>query len=416
MSGGAAALLVLAQAVAGPASPSPQPAFERPILAAGPGRAAVRLDRDVYEAARADLGDLRVRDDAGGLVPFLIDRGQAAAPASDVPAAVRNQGWRPDGAASAVLDFGGHLRKTRLRLSLSGDNFRRLVSVEGGETGTDWTTIVDEAWVFAVPGASPARYETLVLPENDFALLRVVVHPGDGERERILVRGALVPAGQEAPRREQVLQPPWTRAEEAAAHETWLTLDLGARHQPFHAIDLDVADQRFFREVRIEARREPPSGSGALWWADLGGGAVHRLEHDGRRRECLRLAVSGRERVLRLRLRNGDDRPLTIRAVSVRVPVERVVFEASAGRSYRLAYGSPRESSPAFDLARTVGDAGAWADAAVEGALGPARRGPGPTDSTPWTERHPLLLWGGLLAVVAALAALTFRALSSAEG
>ncbi len=411
----AAALWILAQA-ATPASPSPRPVFERPIQVAAAGRIAVRLDRDVYEAARADLGDLRVLDDGGGLVPFLIDRGQAAAPASDVPAGIRNQGWRPDGAASAVLDFGGRLHKTRLRLSLSGDNFRRRVSVEGGETGAEWTTIVDEAWVFAVPGPSAARYETLVLPENDFPLLRVLVHPGDGERERVLVRGALVPVAQEPPRREEVHKPPWTRAEEAVSHETWLTVDLGARHQPFHAIDLDLADERFFREVRVEARREPAYGSGALWWAELGGGAVYRLEHGGRRRECLALAVSGRERVLRLRLRNGDDRPLAIRGVSVHVPVERVVFEASAGRSYRLAYASPQDTSPSFDLARTVGDAVAWADAAVEVSLGPPRRGPGSSAMAPWTERHPTLLWGGLLAVVAALAALTFRALRRAEG
>jgi hypothetical protein len=349
-------------------------------------------------------------------VPFLIDRGRGPAAVSDLRAAVRNQSWRADGAASAVLDFGGRLRKTRLQLSLSGDNFRRRVSVEGGESGNEWATIVDEAWVFAVPGPAPARYETLTLPENDFPLLRVVVHPGDGERERVLVRAALVPVAQEPPRREELLQPQWTRAEDAASRETWLTVDLGARHQPFHAIDLDVGDERFFREARVEARREPPPGSGTLWWAELGAGAVHRLEHDGRRRECLRLAVCGRERVLRVRLRNGDDRPLAIRGVSVHVPVERAVFEAAAGRSYRLAYGSPVEAPPSFDLARTVGDAAAWASSAGEVALGPAGRRRRASVSVPWTERHPALLWGGLLAVVAALALLTFRALRNAEG
>ncbi len=332
-----------------------------------------------------------------------------------MPAAIRNQSRRRDGAASAVLDFGGRLRKTRLQLSLSGENFRRRVSVEGGEAGDEWVTIVDEAWVFAVPGPAPARYETLTLPENDFPLLRVVVHPGDGERGRILLRAALVPAGQEPPRREQVLEPHWTRAEDTRSRETWLTVDLGARHQPFHAVDLDVADARFFREARLEARREPAAGSGALWWAELGGGAVYRLEHDGRRRECLRLAVSGRERVLRLRLRNGDDRPLDIRGLSVRVPVERVVFEAAAGRSYRLAYGSPGEA-PTFDLGRTVGDAAAWAASAADAALGPAQGNRRAAASPPWTERHPALLWSGLLLVVVVLALLTLRALRSAEG
>jgi hypothetical protein len=41
------------------------PAWERPIEVDAAGRVSVRLDREVYEAARADLGDLRVRDERG---------------------------------------------------------------------------------------------------------------------------------------------------------------------------------------------------------------------------------------------------------------------------------------------------------------------------------------------------------------
>ncbi len=406
-------LLVLAQAV-GPVDSS-SPAFERPIEIVRPGRVAVRLDREIYEGARSDLGDVRVLDDAGGLVPFLLDRGEASAPRTDVVAAVRNQGWRADGAATAVLDFADRVHKTRLRLALSGENFRRRVTVEGSDDGGQWATVVDEAWVFAVPGSEAARYETMALPENDFPLLRVTVHPGEGERGRVVVTGAVIPAVAEPPRRDAVLRPTWTRAEDAHGRETWLTLDLGARHQPFHAIDLDVADERFFREARVDARRETSSGSGPLSWVELGRGAIYRLEHGGRRRECLRLDVSGRERVLRVRLRNGDDRPLELRGVGVRAPLERVAFEAAAGRSYRLAYGAPRELSPSFDLALTAGDPGAWAAAAVDVPLAAARRRGPAASAAPWTERHPALLWGGLLAVVAALGLLTWRALRQVE-
>ena len=57
-------------AVALAAAPSPAPpAYERPIEVAAPGRVSVRLDRDVYEAARADLGDLRVWTSAAATSP-----------------------------------------------------------------------------------------------------------------------------------------------------------------------------------------------------------------------------------------------------------------------------------------------------------------------------------------------------------
>ena len=56
---GAATVLCLAAA-----APDPErPRFERRIDVPQPGRVTVALDRDVYENARADLGDLRIVDD-----------------------------------------------------------------------------------------------------------------------------------------------------------------------------------------------------------------------------------------------------------------------------------------------------------------------------------------------------------------
>ena len=107
------------------------PAFERPIEVAAPGRVFVRLDRDVYEAARADLGDLRVSDERGRDVPYVIDRGGAgSASRRRAPRYATGAGARtarpPPSSTSA-----GDSAKRRLQLRLSGDNFRRRVAVEG---------------------------------------------------------------------------------------------------------------------------------------------------------------------------------------------------------------------------------------------------------------------------------------------
>ena len=404
--------VIAAGALAVAAVPSPvPPAFERTIEVNAPGRVFVRLDRDVYEAAYADLGDLRVSDERGRDVPYVIDRAEPLG-FPDARPAIRNRGWSADGAATAVLDFGGRAGKRRLQLRLSGDNFRRRVAVSGGEDGADWVVLVDEAWVFAVPGNPPARYETVDLPENDFPLLRVVAHPAPDEKGRPAIEDAWVPGNGRPPRGEDRLIPRWSEAQDARARETWLTLDLGARHQPFHEVELDVTDERFFREARVEARRDPWTVGGAVWWEEIGRGALYRLDHGGRRRECLRLEARGRERALRLRVRNLDDRPLKLRGVSVLVPVERLLFEAERTGVYRLTYGSSDRTKPSYDLARTAGDLVAWSEAARPAPLGPPRRsGASTEDGRPWTERHPSLLWGGLLAVVAALGALTWRAL-----
>ena len=65
-----------------------------------------------------------------------------------------------------------------------------------------------------------------------------------------------------------------------APRETILTLDLGARHQPFRAVHLDVDARAFFRGVVVESRVDPgPAGPGEaapLAWTALGEGAVYR--------------------------------------------------------------------------------------------------------------------------------------------
>lgn len=411
-----AVLLLVTPALAcAPASETgsvPPPAFERVVEVPAPGLVAVRLDRHVYEAARADLGDLRIRDRHGDAVPHLLDDGRGPTHPEKRPR-MRNRGHRPDRSATVVLDFGERFEKDRLVLRTNGRNFRRRVTIEGGDDGEDWTTLVDDAWVFAVPGPETVHVEDVTLPVNDFPLLRVTVEPGTRERMRVEILEAWVPAGGPGPRHEDTLSPGWSRAAEARRGETWLTLDLGARHQPFDAVVLEVEDERFFREVRTEVRRdvEPaPRDQRALAhplpWDPLGQGTVYRLDPE---RENLRIDARGRARALRVRVLNGDDRPLVFERVTVQVPVERLLFEAEREGEYRLTYGAADLQAPEYDLARTLEAAAEapWAE------LGPPVRLEVEADVLPWTERHPALLWVGLLVVVAALGALTWRALRS---
>jgi hypothetical protein len=377
------------------------------------GLFGVRLDRHVYEAARADLGDLRLLDRRGDDVPYVLDRGRGPDRA-EVRPRMRNRGHRPDGSATVVLDFGEQIDKDRLVLRLTGRNFRRRVTVEGSNDAESWTTLQDDAWVFAVPGPEAARYEEVPLPANDFSLLRVTVQPAASERMRVEILEAWLPAGGTGPRTEETLLPAWSRAAEARPRETWLVLDLGARHQPFAAVVLAVEDERFFREVRTEVRRDADEKSRGMpapppTWDPLGSDAIYRFEDGVVEREKLRVEVRGRARALRVRVQNGDDRPLVYEGVAVKVPVERLLFEAREGEDYRLSYGAPELKAPQYDLARTLDGA---VDAPWAG-LGPPVRQALEADVLPWTERHPALLSVGLLLVVAGLGGVTWRALRS---
>jgi len=404
------ALLLLVLASAG---------WQRPIEVAQPGRVAVTIDGPLYAEARVDLADLRVVDDQGRLVPFLIERTTSITPTPLQPALL-NREFEKGRSESVTLDFGGATKKYALQLSLSGDNFRRHVRVEASDDARAWSTLTDDAYVFAVPGIPPSRFETVRFPENDRRYLRVRVDYAEAETRRVEIQSVLGLAGTQRVASTRILKPRLTRVEDPERHETQLVLDLGVRAQPFEEIRLETDAPSFFRATIVEARRDsspaqPGQTPEPVRWVRLGDAAVYRYTEHGRVREQLGIMLKGRERAVRVRLRNRDDQPLPITGASVVVPVERLLFEAQAGRGYRLQYGDATRGAPSFDLTRTAGDPAAWGVAASVAGLGPARPLAPGQDTRPWTERHPRLLWIGLVAVVGALGSITWGALRSAE-
>ena len=140
--------------------PEPPATFERGIDVRRPGKVVLTLDREVYERARPDLGDLRVVDETGAHAPYLLDRvGSDPEPTFRAPVAF-NRVFVRGRSASVTLDLREPMLKSELVLSLPGDDFRRRVKVEGrNKHERSWTTITDGAYVFAVPApaAAPTR-------------------------------------------------------------------------------------------------------------------------------------------------------------------------------------------------------------------------------------------------------------------
>ena len=192
----AAAALALSPAIATAA------AVERTIVVPAPGRVALTLDPAVYEGAREDLGDLRVLGTAGAEVPYLVERAFDESPRPEQRPRIVNRAFTRGRQAEATLDFGGPTLKSQLTLTLSGDNFRRRVKVEGrARDDPRWATLTDSAYVFAVPGPASARYETVPLPENNFPVLRVTVYNGPDDPERIeILEASTHPAQKRRPR------------------------------------------------------------------------------------------------------------------------------------------------------------------------------------------------------------------------
>ena len=178
---------------------------------------------------------------------------------------------------------------------------------------------------------------------------------------------------------------------------------------PLEALELRFAESFFSRPARLlgsgmSDRRERPVWQGTLSQREESATPIE-VPLDG---------VARRE--LWLEIDEGDDRPLTpVQAVGLaRVP--RLTFKAAAG-PHRLLVGNEEAQAPRYDLALLSRELLAWSAVAVSpGALGDnsafRRSGAEYLRQAPPT----LLLWGVLLAAVAALLVMTVRLLRSAAG
>jgi hypothetical protein len=116
---------------------------------------------------------------------------------------------------------------------------------------------------------------------------------------------------------------------------------------------------------------------------------------------------------LRAVIHNRDDAPLKVTSARLQQYERRVYFDRDAGISPALYYGDDKLNTPMYDYARLF-----QSDAKAEHLLFDAETAndayTGRPDDRPWSERHPAVLWTGLLAAVVVLGGIALRSIRSA--
>jgi len=142
------------------------------------------LTPDVYNAARPDLGDIRLTDSSGKQVAYIIARPQDRTERQQYKPSVINRSTNAENAATVTLDFGQKVVKNSIEVITKGDNFRRMVKIEGSNDNTEFFTLVKRAYVFAVGQDKHPRQQLsgVGLPTNDYRYLRITVWPMPDEK------------------------------------------------------------------------------------------------------------------------------------------------------------------------------------------------------------------------------------------
>lgn len=393
--------------------------YERPLStpAARTGQTCVVLDGGLFAHAAPQLADLRLYHGQTE-TPYVV---RYATPVEEQQGAIQplNLGSRSGQTVfDAVMPEG---RYSDIDLNPTGKDFIATVTVTGSETqGSGGETRLGSYTIFDLTGQKLGRSTVLHLPESDFRYLH------------FRIAGPLPPqsiTGLSVERLPQSKTQYVTVAESSQVsqkgHESTLQFTVPA-NVPVDRIEFvpDAGPANFSRGVTVKAepvQAAPLTTDSAPPEPVMTGGNLLRVHgiHDGHRIDEERLAIDtprndaswakfGTASRWTITIDNGDDPPLPIQAIRLQMIQRQLCFDAAAAAAYTLFFGYPALQAPRYDYATLfTPDSNA-----AQSTLGPEEKNsqyqPRP-DQRPFTEKHPGLLWTGLVLVVLVLGIVALR-------
>ena len=401
--------------------------WQRPIEADldEAGFVRVPIELDVIDTSQPSLNDLRVLDGNGELVPHVVHRGRAAEQKRLEWRDVRliNRTFQPDDYERVILDFGEPTEKNRIEVDVSGTNYRRRVSIEGGSDGETWEPVLEQGWIFDI-SLPDYNFEANAVdfPRNNFRYLRVTVYHMPEDPERITLRGVKAARYEKVGDKELVAVPveAMTQTFDDEKKQTIYDLDLGFRNVPVAEFRIETDESYYHRGFEIYGRnaatekieRKTETGwdqaERDVPWRRVARGVFYRTRHDEKVFESSSVeGLNATYRYLQLRVYEGDNPPLAIEKFTVQRRDMSLVFDYQPGEVYTLIGGNGKAMRAQYDLARAVSrvdefelpTAFAGAATAFEHEL----------DLGPWSERHGILLFFLVASATAAMLYLVLK-------
>ena len=379
------------------------------------------LTPGIYDAARLDLADIRLLDARGEQVPYVVAKPKDIMDRFKYGPEIINRSTNSDRAAMVTLDFGRKVVKNSIDVETRGNNFRRAVKIEGSNDNVEFFTLVEKAYVFAV--SYNRRFEQVDLPANDYRYLRISVLPmAEGEKSPAINEVRAFKVEKKFVERQPVQMLQMEHSEDEKSSSSIYVYDLAYRRLPVSEIELDVADDSFYRYVTLEGRdaatRKVKVDSEdnrqrfrevEVRWERIISDTIYRYTTaDGKKWEKLVLRLPSERRVyryLKITVKNYDDKPVTVRSASAKMIAHKIVFAAKDNAAATLYVGSESARTPRYDLKQRLSHP--LQVKARVAKLSNITDNPlfGQAEAKPlaWTEKHRVLLLIIMVAVVLVL-------------
>jgi hypothetical protein len=379
--------------------------YSRPIeISDSSGLSRISVPVNLYARLDDGFADLRIVDEAGKEIPFLLYDKNIRAPIETRHAVIRENSFVPDKYTQLVIDLG---EKTgfhnALEIRTPQTDFINWVEIAASDDANTWRIVKDRAPISSFSKENIVGSRLVHYSDNNARFLRVHIFEGAHPFPVSSVEVLFSREFQEPIRTSLPSQ--FTPDPAAPADSSRWIADLGSGSFPVSGVAIETPQPEFFRIVHMQTSEDGQE------WQYYFSGEIYRYQQGDKQAESLRVFSheGWHRRFWRIEVLNGNDAPLIGAKPTLLTIPYFVLFYPQSGHSYRLIYGNSAAKLPRYDLSRTF-DYHAEPGAKVA-TLGEEEPTANYLDPRPYTERHPQLLWLALIVAVVLLAYAAFRAL-----
>ena len=308
------------------------------------GLMKINLPVETLDVARPALEDLRLYDDAGDEIPYVLTR---PVPSPKVIQTAKSFQVSLNASTTVItLETGLAQPLDGVTLETPAGDFIKAVRVEGSVDGKNWRALVQGQPIFRQ--SYGAANLIISFPPTAAKWLRLTVD--DQRSQPVPFTGARVHAATGEPAPVEAI--PVTIAErDENPGETRLALNLGAANLDVASLQIETTEPLYTRQVSIAV---PQISEDTIREQMIGQGVIYRVAIEGQpASENLSVPLENRvpSRELILFIKNGDSPPLSIKTVRAERRPVYLVFLARQPGAFHLLTGNARCAAPRYDLA-----------------------------------------------------------------
>jgi hypothetical protein len=299
------------------------------------GIVGVALDSSVLERCKQDLGDVRIVESDGKLVPVWITppvEAEEPPPFQTRPFRVSK---KPGKWTELWIDKGAKVLTREVLLETSSKDFMRKVELRGSDNGKDAYVILMDGLVMDLE--KPLRIRSLEIPHhlNNFQYLQIRILDDEQPPLKIENVSCRPPgSGLKWPLNVRVME----NRVVPSTNTTVTIADLGERRFPVTGLKVSTESKQFAKTATIlGGNNESPES-----WIKLHEGPFFRMRKEEAAKERLSAIFQPQLcRYIKVEM-SGPGAPVTVNDLEAYAAVRIAVFDYRKGSSYRLYYENPQ--------------------------------------------------------------------------